>query len=132
MTLRTHRRLAALGTVVSLAVAAPGLPARADVIDGHTLVQMCRDITESECLGYVNGVVDALAASNGRMLDARACLPRAGVDALAAVGIVEKYLKASPEFRRFPAPNLVVFAVADAYPCKGSAAPGTDASNLGR
>jgi len=104
---------AALLGVALLADAGTGL----DVFRGNKLKRFCDDYASDKfgvygatCLGYVNGVVDALA-SVGLF-----CLPQ-GVQREQSALVVRKYLNDHPEKLHMEADILVVRALEQAFAC---------------
>ena len=100
--------------------------AQAEHIDGHMLYEACSSIDYGQldansfksgsCLGFVAGSVQAFIAmqvANGGCLTT---LPPSST-LVQWRDITIKYLKDHPEKRSFDASTLVLFAMADAFPC---------------
>jgi hypothetical protein len=69
------------------------------------------------CAGYVLGVSDAQQARQGAGQPGRVCLPGTAT-ANDVVSKVSAYLVAHPEKRQLAAQDLVIEALAAAYPCR--------------
>lgn len=62
------------------------------------------------CFGYINGVADALVPAGVY------CLP-AGVKAGQVLDVAKLYIQDHPDKRYLPAPQLIVNALAEKFPC---------------
>jgi len=120
----------AVGIAVALAASGPLAPAAMAASDlefytGETLFAQCQarlgdadyQTHALRCAGYVLGVSDAQQARQGAGQPSRVCLPASATanDAVAKVGA---YLVAHPEKRPLAAQDLVIEALAAAYPCR--------------
>ena len=88
---------------------------------GNSLYASCASPTGtvkwSACLGYVEGIADAMGgnAINGYT----ACLPlQSGVTAGQIRDVVKQYLALHPEERHKGAVGMVAHALEDAFPCR--------------
>jgi hypothetical protein len=92
----------------------------AEVLDGAKLFTDCRDGDNPSardspykwgaCFGYINGVADALVPAGVY------CLP-AGVKAGQVLDVAKLYIQDHPDKRYLPAPQLIVNALAEKFPC---------------
>ena len=113
--------LAASGAIAPAANAASDL----EFYTGETLYVQCQarpgdadyQTHALRCAGYVLGVSDAQQARQGAGQPGRVCLP-ATATANDIVSKVGAYLIAHPEKRPLAAQDLVVEALAAAYPCR--------------
>jgi hypothetical protein len=113
--------LAAAGPLAPAAFAASDL----EFYTGDALFAQCQarpgdaDYTAHalRCAGYVLGVSDAQQARQGAGQPGRVCLPPTAT-ASQVVDKVSAYLIAHPEKRPLAAQDLVVEALAAAYPCR--------------
>lgn len=113
--------LAASGSLAPAAIAASDL----EFYTGETLFAQCQarpgdadyQTHALRCAGYVLGVSDAQQARQGAGQPGRVCLP-ATATANDAVTKVGAYLAAHPEKRPLAAQDLVIEALAAAYPCR--------------
>jgi len=71
----------------------------------------------ARCLGYVIGVSDALQAEQGGGKPGVVCIQPA-TQAAQLAEAVRGYLQAHPEKRRVAAPDLVISALSEAFPCR--------------
>jgi len=71
----------------------------------------------ARCLGYVIGVSDALQAEQGGGKPSVVCIQGA-TQATQLADAVRSYLEAHPDKRRVAAPDLVISALAEAFPCR--------------
>ena len=116
---------ARLAAAVATAVALDCLPAAAQQEKGRTfysgndLWSHCSDksaFSSGLCLGYVNGIADAMMTGSG-ILGRRACLPLP-VTTEQAQAVVTRYLEQHPEARHHPAASSAAAALEEAFPCK--------------
>jgi len=113
--------LAATGPLAPAAIAASDL----EFYTGESLYAQCQarpgeadyQAHALRCAGYVLGVSDAQQARQGAGQPGRVCLP-ATATANDVVTKVGAYLTAHPEKRPLAAQDLVVEALAAAYPCR--------------
>jgi Rap1a immunity proteins len=106
------------GTIISTALALCTIATHAYsfavFMDGNALLRSCSaprgDIYQGECLGYIQGVVDAGSANS------RIC-PSVNIELQQLVDIVIRYLKAHPENRHLAAAQLVEIAVRSFFSC---------------
>ncbi len=91
-------------------------PAVANYWDGNQLLAKCQGDTTNRgfCLGYVEGVADAL---DDPVEGIRACIP-IGVIGGQVNDVVITWLKANPSKRHYAAHSLVAAALSEAFPCK--------------
>jgi hypothetical protein len=92
----------------------------AEVLDGAKLFADCRDGDNPSardspykwgtCFGYINGVADALVPAGVY------CLP-AGVKAGQVLDVAKLYIQEHADKRYLPAPQLIVNALAEKFPC---------------
>lgn len=120
----------AVGIAAALAASGPLAPAAMAASDlefytGETLFAQCQarpgeadyQAHALRCAGYVLGVSDAQQARQGAGQPGRVCLP-ATATANDVVTKVGAYLAAHPEKRPLAAQDLVIEALAAAYPCR--------------
>ena len=102
-----------------------GAPQAADLefFTGQDLYAACSQAPAADlqtrqalCAGYVVGVSDSQQAAQGAGGANRICL-RAGASATKMTDQVRAYLEAHPEKRPLAAKDLVIEALAAAYPC---------------
>lgn len=108
-----------LTVIVALLVLQSDLVAQQQDLDGNTLYSRCHGNDEGWqlwCLGYLGGSSDALILFNSGNAP-RACLPAGGTHG-ETQAVVMKYLQDHPEYLHRPALDIVVSALASAYPCK--------------
>ncbi len=93
-------------------------------MDGNMLLQKC-EADKTECLGYVEGVMDAsatmldsLKAASPTKVPPMYCLPTGGIQLGQAVRVTSKWLKDHPEKHHLRGDLLVMMAMSDAFPCK--------------
>jgi hypothetical protein len=72
---------------------------------------------QARCQGYVLGVSDVLQAQQGAGSPARVCLQPSN-DAPALTDAVRRFLSAHTEKHQLAAQDLVIEALAEAFPCK--------------
>src|SRR5262245_9358301 len=92
----------------------------AKVIDGNKLFSDCRDGDNPSardstykwgtCFGYINGVAEALVPAG------LYCLPD-GAKAGQVLDVANLYLQDHPDKRYLPAPQLIVNALVEKFPC---------------
>ncbi len=70
------------------------------------------------CIGYVSGMLDALAVMNWKGGSARVCLPANGLENNQAIRIIVKYLREHPEQLHESGRVSVVAAIGGAFLCK--------------
>ena len=92
----------------------------AGAISGNDLLSHCQEtlgsIRSGVCLGYINGVADALMHSPVSRI--RACVPRTGSVTQGQIqAIAVKWLEANPQKRHYTASALVAVALSKAFPC---------------
>jgi hypothetical protein len=97
-----------------------GCQALAEVIDGSKLFADCRDGDNPSardspykwgtCFGYINGVAEALVPAG------LYCLP-AGASAGQVLDVAKLYIREHPDKRYLPAPQLIVNALTEKFPC---------------
>jgi Rap1a immunity proteins len=95
-------------------------PAMAEVIDGAKLFADCRDGDDPNardsthkggmCFGYINGVADALVPAGAY------CLPP-GASAGQVLDVAKLYIQDHPDKRYMSAPQLIVNALTEKFPC---------------
>jgi hypothetical protein len=120
----------AVGVAAALGVVGASAPAANAASDlefytGETLTTQCQarpgdadyQAHALRCAGYVLGVSDAQQARQGAGQPGRVCLP-ATATANDIVSKVSNYLIAHPEKRPLAAQDLVIEALAAAYPCR--------------
>ena len=119
------RRWAAIASAFAgVAAAGPLGAADLEFFTGQDLYAACSarptdaDLSTREawCGGYVIGVSDAQQAAQGAGAPSRVCLP-ASANAAAMAQVVRAYLEAHQEKRPLAAKDLVIQALAAAYPC---------------
>jgi Rap1a immunity proteins len=113
--------------VTAIAAAAPAANAASDLefYTGEALAAQCQarpgdadyQAHALRCAGYVLGVSDAQQARQGAGQPGRVCLPGTA-NANDVVTKVGAYLVAHPEKRPLAAQDLVIEALAAAYPCR--------------
>ena len=96
-------------------------------LDGNALLTRCTDAgpVEVECIGYVEGIADAMAAiqaHDGSLQGSRACIPDT-VLSTQVRDIVTRFLREHPELRHVSAASVVAHALAEAFPCPPAAQP---------
>jgi hypothetical protein len=72
---------------------------------------------EARCAGYVMGVSDAIQAAQGAGGAGLVCIP-AQTAAPQLVNVVQRFLEAHPDKRRFAARDLVQEALAASFACR--------------
>ncbi len=86
---------------------------------GNTLLRLCTSgdaqLDELVCLGYIEGVADAMADGD-TVFGARACV-QLRVEVSQLHDLTVNYLQAHPESRQADAAQLVAAALSAAYPC---------------
>jgi hypothetical protein len=97
-----------------------GCQALAEVIYGSKLFADCRDGDNPSardspykwgtCFGYINGVAEALVPAG------LYCLP-AGASAGQVLDVAKLYIREHPDKRYLPAPQLIVNALTEKFPC---------------
>jgi len=97
-----------------------GGKAVAEVIDGSKLFADCRDGDNPNardstykwgtCFGYINGVAEALVPAG------LYCLPT-GAKAGQVLDVAKLYIQDHPDKRYLPAPQLIVNALKEKFPC---------------
>jgi len=97
-----------------------GGKAVAEVIAGSKLFEDCRDGDNPNardstykwgtCFGYINGVADALLPAG------LYCLPT-GASAGQVLDVAKLYIQDHPDKRYLPAPQLIVNALKEKFPC---------------
>jgi pullulanase/glycogen debranching enzyme len=85
--------------------------------DGNAILLDCtaRDETLTTCLGYLDGIADAMQGNgiNGFV----ACIS-VGVDNGQLRDVVNQFLRNNAPRRHFAAAGLIAHAFADAFPCR--------------
>jgi hypothetical protein len=117
--------VAALGMAGLLAGAAPTQAADLEFYTGQMLYTQCQarsgeadyNVHAAQCAGYVLGVSDAQQAAQGAGRPLRVCLPGT-VTAPQLVATVRDYLTTHADKRPLAAQDLVLNALAVAFPCK--------------
>ena len=74
-------------------------------------------VRQAWCAAYVLGVSDAQQAAQGAGAPGRVCLPPATASAGKMADVVRAYLEANADKRPLAAKDLVIEALAAAYPC---------------
>jgi hypothetical protein len=116
---------AALGTAGLLAAGAPARAADLEFLTGQMLYTECSahagqadyNVHSAQCVGYVLGVSDAQQAAQGAGQRPRVCLPGT-VTAPQLVATVRDFLATHADKRPLAAQDLVLEALAVAFPCK--------------
>jgi hypothetical protein len=116
---------AALAMAGSLAAAAPAASADLEFFTGQMLYAQCAtrageadyNVHAAQCVGYVLGVSDAQQAAQGAGQRLRVCLPGT-VTAPQLVATVRDFLTTHPDKRPLAAQDLVLDALAVAFPCR--------------
>jgi hypothetical protein len=89
---------------------------------GNDLLAWCTGPNAAECLGYVMGISDAMAATtafNGRSVAGwQACFNNYPVTGNQMRDIAIRFLRERPQMRHFNAATLVSQALAEAFPCR--------------
>jgi len=104
--------------IIALCLALIAGNAQAGFLDGNQLYQFCTasdDLSQMQCLGYVEGVADYLnliSAENHRPL----CVPVLATGRQ-VVDVVLNYLRDQPQNRTYDAELLVATALATAWRC---------------
>lgn len=105
--------------------------ASAEALRGDQLLMMLTDESSSgmqanvnryRAMGYIQGLLDSYAVFSARdpSLDVY-CMPEQGVSSAQARILIVKWLKEHPKRLHEQARLLVFHALADAFPCRGSA-----------
>ena len=113
------RQLAPWVAGILLTSAGAATPAHALFLQtGDSLLAECTSGADGalDCLGYVAGVADTLAAGNV-VNNAKACFPVAVTRGLLQ-DVVVKFLQLHREERHLAAVGLVAAALKEAFPCK--------------
>lgn len=88
-------------------------------LDGSSLYARCTGTADDGmmmCLGYVTGITDAMTSNNLKVNDFKICLPQRSSN-FQSRDVAVKFLRDHPEWRHFPAADLVSQALKDAFPC---------------
>jgi hypothetical protein len=88
-------------------------------LDGSSLYARCTGTADDGmmmCLGYVTGIADAMTSNNLKVNDFKICLPQRSSN-FQSRDVAVKFLRDHPEWRHFPAADLVSQALKDAFPC---------------
>ena len=108
---------AALAVTLMMASAPGSTQAATAFVQGNFLHKVCQeakvDPQESNCLTYVLGVADALAATQY----SEVCIPSNSVSGGQLKDVVPKWLEDYPAQRHNPAVTLVGRALTEAFPC---------------
>lgn len=103
--------------LAAMFIAASTAGADAAFLDGNKLRDWCSSAeggNQGACLGYVLGVADMLSTHGG--LRGGACIPN--IEATQAVSTVRTHLQRHPPADGAAASDLVVKALAEAFPCR--------------
>ena len=90
---------------------------RHSYISGNELHMWCQNDNLDPCAAYILGVTDTVSLNGGTTAGWRVCKPLEGVIIGQVRDIIIAFLKAHPEKRHGGAANLVVQALAEAFPC---------------
>ena len=126
-----RKRAVAVAVLAAAVFAAPSGARAGAFYDGRKLAEDCKQpdgsYSEGLCLGYVQGVADAIQVRAERRPDGtyeglspggfRSCVPAAAT-AAQLEAIVQKWLAGHPQTWHLGAGSLVGKALADAFPCK--------------
>ena len=112
--------LACLIALIFSGLGIGGQAVAAEVIDGSKLFTDCRDGDNPNardstykwgtCFGYINGVADALVPAG------LYCVPK-GASAGQVLDVAKLYLQDHADKRYLPAPQLIVNALTEKFPC---------------
>jgi hypothetical protein len=95
-------------------------------VSGNYLYSLCTGTNYNECLGYVEGTMDAeaLRPTFSPEVDVirRWCEP-SGITDRQAVDVVVLYLRSHPESRHLDATELIGDALSGAWPCPARPSP---------
>lgn len=104
-----------LGLAAASVAAAPTPPIVISSIETGRFVEVCAgpltDMTESVCVGYVLGVLDAMSVSR------EICLSQTGSTSLQAMAVTRKYLTDHPDRWNQAPIVLVSSALRATFPC---------------
>ncbi|MFZ2106122.1 MAG: Rap1a/Tai family immunity protein [Roseiarcus sp.] len=84
---------------------------------GNTLLANCISPNLDICLGYLEGISDAMALGS-LIYKSHACLP-SGVSGRQLIDITVEFLQSHASIRHFQAASLVAVAFANSFPCPG-------------
>ena len=97
--------------------------------NGNNILELCSQpygtVAGGFCLGYIAGIADAanVTQSIGETINGgTACIPM-GVPVTQAKDVVTNFLRQHPEQRSLGAVDLIVRALAEAFPCPPANAP---------
>jgi hypothetical protein len=110
-------RIAAATGILLLALAAPA-SAKPKAKTGEVLLQYCTATIGAYvnfCYGYIDAVIDNLASDQGPT--PRACIPDES-DEASLRDVVVGFLRRNESLRTTEAPELVVRALEEAFPCQ--------------
>ena len=85
---------------------------------GNTLLTRCTSPNLDICLGYLEGIADALALGSP-VYKSRACMP-SGISGRQLIDIIVEFLQSHAAIRHFQAASLVAVAFANSFPCPDS------------
>jgi hypothetical protein len=106
----------AIPFIIASLIIPASTPSYAAFVTGNKLYSDCMEESPLFCLGYIDGVSDALDMA--REGNSRAqCVP-VGVTAGQVKDVVVRYLYAHPESRNLEGGYLVVAAIGGAWNCK--------------
>jgi hypothetical protein len=83
---------------------------------GNKLFEYCNNTNISFCLGYIQGITDAMAGSD-LVFGYRACIP-SELAGRQVIDISVKFMRDHPAGRHAPAASIVAAALTEAYPCQ--------------
>lgn len=108
----------AVAVAAALSVVAMAGETRAEYFEtGNSLLEKCKSGMSGavNCLGYVTGIADAMAAGNS-VNNATACFPK-DVTPGKVQDLVIDYLEKNPDKRGYAAAGLVSAALHESFPC---------------
>jgi hypothetical protein len=126
-----HVWVARLPAALVIAVLAASAAAREVVVfeNGNNILEACSQpygtLPGGFCLGYIAGITDAANVTQpiGETINGgTACVP-AGVPVTQAKDVVMNFLRKHPEQRYLAAVDLIVRALAEAFPCPPATGP---------
>ena len=87
---------------------------------GKKLYQICQNkeaFPDGFCLGYVVGIADALTGPSKGYRGRTFCIPVGSIQNQIEFA-VKKWLESNPDKRHLNAPDLVAWALSEAFPCR--------------
>lgn|SRR5579863_1187167 len=111
-----QRSIARIAGMMAVTIVAPHSASAVDGFQtGNTLLTSCTAPNLDVCLGYIQGISDAMAL--GSLVNkSRACVP-SGVSGRQLIDITVEFLKSHASIRHAQAASIVAVALANSFPC---------------